>query len=286
MNIKIIASDSMGVRSLATIVETGDFKICIDPGMALSPKRFGFPPHIKELNRFKELRKKLLSEVINCNYIFISHFHHDHFVPFYLKEYVLSGFNFAESVYGGKKVFIKSPYNQMNFNQKQRGKKLIKEFKRRRITFSILEEEVNEIFSFFGMLFHGNERERGSVGAFGISYGGIKFLYLSDSQFLDERVLDFVKEFKPDILLSSGPPTYLNGFSEDLKVFSKNLIRKVSNFCGTLVIDHHLIRSGEYEIFLEDLSLKNIITAASFMDRRDEPLERERKKNFISNENR
>ena len=49
MKIIPIASDSLGVRSMATYVETKDCKILIDPSAALGPKRYGLPPHNKEL---------------------------------------------------------------------------------------------------------------------------------------------------------------------------------------------------------------------------------------------
>lgn len=42
MNIVPLAFESMGVRSMATFVET-DQRILIDPGTSIAPKRFGFP---------------------------------------------------------------------------------------------------------------------------------------------------------------------------------------------------------------------------------------------------
>ena len=281
MKIKIVASDSMGVRSLFTVISTGDYKIVIDPGIALSPKRFGLPPHVKELDRFKSLREELFREVEDVSFIFISHFHHDHFVPFYLKDYVVSGFKFAEKVYTEKKIFLKSPYDFMNYNQKERGKKLIKEFKKRKIDFSILEEERCEILSLFETLYHGGEKNRGSIGVMGFNFGDVKFLYLSDSQFLDERVLDILKKFMPDIVLSSGPPIYLSNLGEDLKNFSKEIILKSLNFCNTLILDHHLVRSRDYHNFLSELNSSKVITASKFMGFKDDPLEMKRKENFL-----
>ena len=49
MKIIPISSDSLGVRSMATYIETKDCKILIDPSAALGPKRYGLPPHQKEL---------------------------------------------------------------------------------------------------------------------------------------------------------------------------------------------------------------------------------------------
>ena len=57
MNVKPLASESLGVRSMATYVETKDCKILIDPSAALGPKRYGLSPHQKErivLSKTKE----------------------------------------------------------------------------------------------------------------------------------------------------------------------------------------------------------------------------------------
>ncbi|WP_286244027.1 hypothetical protein [Methanobacterium ferruginis] len=42
MKIVPLAFESMGVRSMATFLET-DQKILVDPGTSIAPKRFGFP---------------------------------------------------------------------------------------------------------------------------------------------------------------------------------------------------------------------------------------------------
>lgn len=41
MRVIPLASESLGVRSLATFVEAGGLRILIDPGVALGPKRYG-----------------------------------------------------------------------------------------------------------------------------------------------------------------------------------------------------------------------------------------------------
>lgn len=58
MNIVPLAFDSLGVRSMATFVET-DLRIMIDPGLDLAPLRYGLPPSKTELERVKELSVKI-----------------------------------------------------------------------------------------------------------------------------------------------------------------------------------------------------------------------------------
>ena len=56
MKIIPLAFDSLGVRSMATGVET-DLRIIIDPGAALGPSRYNLPPSKIELQRLEELSK-------------------------------------------------------------------------------------------------------------------------------------------------------------------------------------------------------------------------------------
>jgi len=58
-----IASDSLGVRSMAAYVETKDCKILIDPSAALGPKRYGLSPHEKEHEIFNKTKKKIHQEL-------------------------------------------------------------------------------------------------------------------------------------------------------------------------------------------------------------------------------
>jgi len=45
MQIDIIGAESLGVRSLCTVVKTRDHNIVIDPGIALGFRRYGLLPH-------------------------------------------------------------------------------------------------------------------------------------------------------------------------------------------------------------------------------------------------
>ena len=59
MKVLPIASDSLGVRSLATYVETRDVKILIDPSAALGPSRYGLPPHPHEISALEKTKKTI-----------------------------------------------------------------------------------------------------------------------------------------------------------------------------------------------------------------------------------
>ena len=52
-----LAEESLGVRSVAAYLATGDVKILLDTGISLAPKRYGLPPHPREVERAKQLRE-------------------------------------------------------------------------------------------------------------------------------------------------------------------------------------------------------------------------------------
>ena len=81
MKIIPIASDSLGVRSMATYVETKDCKILIDPSAALGPKRYGLPPSREEQEVLFKTKIKIAELAEQCNVLIISHYHYDHYDP-------------------------------------------------------------------------------------------------------------------------------------------------------------------------------------------------------------
>jgi len=46
-----VGEESLGVRSMCLYVETRDVRILFDAGVSLAPRRFGLPPHPRELER-------------------------------------------------------------------------------------------------------------------------------------------------------------------------------------------------------------------------------------------
>lgn len=108
MKIIPLAFESLGVRSMATYIET-DQKILIDPGTSLGPKRFGLPPWKTEFDALYETRARIQEYAQKADMVTISHYHHDHFTPFSLGRFIDSSPKYAEEIYRDKKLFIKNP---------------------------------------------------------------------------------------------------------------------------------------------------------------------------------
>ena len=76
--IKIISSESLGVRGLCTVVETKDRKIIIDPGIALGYHRHGLLPHPAQIAADEIIRGKIIRHMEDSTDIVFSHYHGDH----------------------------------------------------------------------------------------------------------------------------------------------------------------------------------------------------------------
>ena len=113
MKVKPIASESLGIRSMATYIETNDCKIFIDPSAALASKRYSLPPHDKELKTYKKIKEKIAKIANISDIITISHYHFDHYDP-------------DEDFYKGKRLFLKDISKKINKSQNERGKEFLK----------------------------------------------------------------------------------------------------------------------------------------------------------------
>jgi len=78
MEIEIVSAESLGVRSLCTVVSTRDRKILIDPGLALGYTRFRLLPHPLQVAVDERIQKRIIHEWSTATDIVISHFHGDH----------------------------------------------------------------------------------------------------------------------------------------------------------------------------------------------------------------
>jgi predicted metallo-beta-lactamase superfamily hydrolase len=294
MKIIPIAEESLGVRSVAMYVETGDLKILLDPGISLAPRRYGLPPHPRELRRVEELRVVMSGYVSRATYIFISHYHRDHFTVPYESIYMGTKKDTYIDIYKGKVVLIKSP-RDLNYSQKMRYYGLIRAIKG--IANKIIEadgitsEIGSTLISVSEALPHGPEGSRtGKVISITVDDGDQRLTFMPDVQGpISEKAISHVISMKPSILVIGGPPLYLSQvFSQgDIEAGMRGLLKIIDRASPReLVITHHTLRSIDWrnslsEIFSRALARGvEIITYAQIVGKEEELLEARRRELF------
>lgn len=273
MKVKFVSFDSMGVRSMATVVETSAGLIFIDPGAALAPRRYGLPPHDLEIKALSRYLSDIYEYVRISDYIVITHYHRDHYL-YRLDE---------GHLYRGKVLLVKNPYVNINPSQKIRAYVLFK-----KMNVEEVAKEVNYVdgqkiklnnitVEFSTPLPHGECNTRlGWILAVSIKEDDYVFTFASDTQgCICRGSLNYITKLKPDFLVISGPPTYLYSQST-IPENTINLVKLMKNN-ATLVIDHHFLRDRKYLEKMESLRNTNknirIITAAEYMGREVKQLE-------------
>jgi len=76
--IEIIGPESLGVRSLCSLVTTRDRCILVDPGLSLGYVRHGLFPHPLQVVIGRTTRMRILHALNSATDVVISHFHGDH----------------------------------------------------------------------------------------------------------------------------------------------------------------------------------------------------------------
>ena len=282
MKIKLLAFDSMGTRSMCSVIETKNAKILIDPSAALGPHRYGLKPHPLEREKLKEHKELIREEAENADLIIITHYHYDHF-PRPSEE-----INWLR----GKRILLKDPINMINFSQKMRAKIFLARLRKIGAKPEIADSKEMRIqgckISFSPPVNHGNDSKLGFVLEVLVMEGGEKVVHSSDVEgFVNEDQLKFVLRHKPDVLICDGPMTYMLGsrFSEeDLEKSLANLIKIVKKgFLSDLIIDHHAARDLEWRSRISPLLREGdgagvrVISAAGYMGMKEELLEARRK---------
>lgn len=272
MKVELVSFDSMGVRSMATLVETGQGLMFIDPGAALGPQRYGLPPHPLEYRALERSLDKIRSKVEESDIIIITHYHRDHYL-----------FRPEEAhLYRGKTIYAKHPQRDINYSQRARAYALFKQMGVESIAKELVFADGREVelgrvrIKFSEPYSHGECRTPlGKVIGVAIYEEGESVLHASDAQgCLCRDSLDFVSSNPASLLIISGPPTYLGSSGQ----LHPNTLETIRAFKGEIIVmDHHLLRDRDYERYLNALRSARpglrIVTAAEFMGLKVEQLE-------------
>lgn len=298
-NIKVLplAAESLGVRSMCTLVETRDLRILLDAGVSLCPNRFGLPPHPHEFQAISECRRRIAEAARKSEIVTISHYHFDHHTPSF-EDWLCNWTNKSETamqIYAGKTVLMKNPKESINPSQRRRawmfertgGKFADKLDYSDGKAYSYRKTEIR----FSEPVFHGaDDSFLGWVIMVVVESNGEKFLFAPDVQGpMSRRTLDMITREKPHMLMIGGPPSYLaqNKINEEqVKTGLRNLA-SLADTVPFIIVEHHLLRDEKWReqaenvLTIAEKSRHEIVTAAEFLGKDNQFLEAGRKRLYL-----
>jgi len=247
MKLSLLAAESLGVRSMATVINTAAGKICIDPAAALGPSRFGLPPHKKEELALKNSLATICQAARDAKYIVITHYHYDHFLP-------------EIDIYSKKIIFAKNIKKNINKSQMQRGTDFAKRWKQV-ATLVYSDTSVHNLgdttVHFSPPFPHGPTGTRLGFTIMVTVEDKQTIVYTSDVQGpIDLDAVNYIIDQHPDVIIADGPPTYLAGWRfshKNIRCAERNLMSIMEQTDSCLILDHHLLRDGNYFSWLPSL---------------------------------
>ncbi|MEA2059361.1 MAG: hypothetical protein U9P10_02325 [Thermodesulfobacteriota bacterium] len=268
MIIRIFGAESLGVRGLSCSVELENQKIFIDPGLALGWSRHGLLPHPFQVAVGAGIRETIIEELKAADDVVFSHFHGDHCPLKKANPYQLDLSRVKKSL-SGCRIWAKSSENCSHTEENRR----IDLIEAVNMSFLKTEGTKNGSLEFSRPVFHGLKNEKkNTVIMTRIEDGGQVFVHASDIQLLESATIETILDWKPDIVLVSGPPLYIFSASS-LKKNSERAWEnalELSKNIDTLIIDHHLLRSEQginWHKKLKQAAANKIFCAADFMKR-------------------
>jgi predicted metallo-beta-lactamase superfamily hydrolase len=266
MHIEILGAESLGVRSLACVVQVENRKIVIDPGLALGYRRHGLLPHPAQAAIGEQVRRRILAELKDATDVVMSHFHGDHVPLPNANPYQLQAQRVAP-LCRTVRFWTKGPEG-LSHNMLRRKESLCEVFGR---GLPNTEGQKDGPLAFSPSVPHGERRSRlGTVMMTRIEWEDTVFVHASDIQLLDGEAVSLILDWQPDIVLVGGPPLYLPWLSSKRRKRAWKNAQRLARRVDTLILDHHLLRCEEGLSWLDRLSSETghrVICAADFMER-------------------
>ena len=277
MRIIPLAADSLGVRSMATLVEAGGCRIVIDPGVTLADNRFGLPPSKAEREALEEATDRIVGALCQADAVVLTHYHDDHVN---LLSYVLSS----------TALYLKRPVTP---SENRCAQDLFPRLQRTGRPFTLADKNTvgmrDVSLSFSGPLPHGKPGAKaGAVMAVAVRSKEGCFVHGSDVQGpLAPAAQAWLLQQRPDYLYLSGAPTYrlytsvpqtADAFTvHDLRAAKANLNMLMKYTGCQVIIDHYSSRDRNFRRQYADLLAKEqVTTAAGFLGLPDRFLEARR----------
>jgi predicted metallo-beta-lactamase superfamily hydrolase len=287
-----LASESLGARSMCTLVETRDIAVLLDAGVSLTPYRFNLPPHPIEFQTIARLRQNIAEAADKATVTTISHYHFDHHTPSY-EDWVVNWTDDGETarqIYQGKTVLAKNPKENINASQRKRAWMFQKTGGKNAKSVEAADGKTfifgNTKLSFSEAVAHGSDTfVLGWVIMTTIEYGDERFMYAPDVQGpMSIHTTQLILETKPAALMLGGPPLYLAGFRVEQAQIEQALrnLEHIVEAVPTVILEHHTLRDEFWRSKMETVFQKAqdsrhvIVTAAEYTGKENQFLEPKR----------
>jgi predicted metallo-beta-lactamase superfamily hydrolase len=292
-----LASESFGVRSMCTLVETPDVSVLLDGGVSLCPWRFSLPPHQIEFQSITRSRQKIAQAAQKASVATISHYHYDHHTPSFT-DWVVNWTENAETarqIYQDKILLAKNPKENINPSQRERawmfqktGAKYAKSFEAadgKTYTF----DDTQLVFS--PSVAHGSDDlSLGWVIMTMVQHGDERFMFAPDVQGpMSMHTTELILAIKPVAIMLGGPPLYLAGSRVEQAQIDQGLrnLERIVEAVPLVILEHHALRDENWKQKMESVFKKAqstahcIVTAAEFTGQENTFLEAKRQKLFF-----
>jgi predicted metallo-beta-lactamase superfamily hydrolase len=251
MQVIPLAADSMGVRSMATFVETRDIRLLIDPGTAIAERCHGLPPHPLETACLKKLRERVALYVKSAHVVVITQYSEEHFSPDHPEKY------------RDKILLIKNPNLNVRPDRRTLAFEFIKTVRNlaAEITFADGREfafgKTRLVFSDFIPMKPAETRE----GAIPLAVQGEDeetFCYSSGTRGVyPEGTAAFLADQHPTLLYLDGPITHQTERTQP-KISSGLLFKRIKKIvldsgAPRVILDHHVLRNQGWRRCAEPL---------------------------------
>lgn len=272
MDVIPLAAESMGVRSMATLVDTGSIRILIDPGAYLAPSRYGLPPTPEERAVYEATVSHIVGVLCQVDAVIVTSYHEEHSN---LLPYVLSS----------AAVYLKTPVEP---SERRAAREIVQKLERTGRGFELASDRTvdwrNVSLSFSPPLPEGRTGE-GTAMAVSIRDKESCFVHGSDAHGpLSALAMDWMLRQRADVAYVSGPPTYRIGFQDaplttaDLRTCRTNLTGLLRYSGCQVILDHMLFRDPAPRRWYNDLfETGRVQSAAGFLGLPERPLEARRR---------
>ncbi|WP_220681316.1 hypothetical protein [Methanofollis formosanus] len=268
MQVLFLGAESLGARSMATVVLTADRTVLIDPGVALAPKRSGLPPHPLEAAAAERTREAVLGWLPRATDIVVTHFHGDH-MPLADADADPSQIPLAAF----------TPPVECRIRVPGEGGQSGRSRARRRAFAQALGRALpaaggtdDGVIACADPFAHGGGS--GPVMIVAVREGNECFVHASDTQLLSAEAVATVLAWRPTLVYTSGPPLYLSATTWEEADRARAHAARIASVARTLVIDHHILRGVGGLRWVEDAGG---VPAAAFMGVRPRLLEARRR---------